>query len=238
MRLYHIMDLQGLGFHHVHQGFLLYVKTANKMGQDNFPEQVEKIFVLNAPWLFQTVLNFVKTTISAATLAKLTIIKDLNSEIDQLKEHFDDETIEKINQLCMKDFGQKSLSDCSSISVPARSKFRVYLPLPPHEAKEEFIALTAECTIEKKNIAINLIGRTEDNIDETPLESDILLESYLLSSSNTLAIRNFSIPNPYVSILIEFDNSKSLLTSKQVNYKTTFAIQKFFEHEKEQKDNL
>jgi hypothetical protein len=217
------MDLQGLGFHHVHQGFLLYVKTMSKMSQDNFPEQVEKIFVLNAPWIFQTVLNFVKGAISAATLAKLTFVKDIKTGMDQLREHFDDETIEKINQLCLKDFDKKASSDFSSVSISAGSKFRTYLPLPPHEEKEEFIALNAEFSIEKKNITINLFGRVEDSVEDHALESDSLIETFLLSSSDKLTVRNFSISGKFKSVILEFDNSKSILTSKQVNYKTLFV---------------
>ncbi len=218
------MDLQGLGFHHVHQGFLLYIKTANLIAQDNFPEQVEKIFVLNAPWIFYTVLNFVKGTIAAATLAKLVFIKDINSGMDALKEHFDDETIDKINQLLLKDFDKNGSSDFSCVTISAGSIFRAIFPLPSHEEKEEFIALNAEFSIEKKNILVNLFGRTDDSLEDLALESDSLIESFTLNSSDMLIVRKFSIARKFRSAILEYDNSKSLITSKTVNYKTVFIV--------------
>jgi hypothetical protein len=170
------------------------------------------------------VLNFVKSAISAATLAKLTPLKDIHSGMEQLKEHFDDETIEKINQLCLKDFDKLASSDFSSVSVSARSKYVAFLPLPSNEDNVDFLTLTAEFAIEKKDILINLVGRIEDVLDENSLNSDVLLESLSLSSEDKLSVRTFTIPTKFKSVLLEFDNSKSLFTSKQIKYKTHLAI--------------
>jgi hypothetical protein len=44
------------------------------MSADNYPETVQKVFVINAPWVFNSVFSMIKMLLPATTIAKIDIV--------------------------------------------------------------------------------------------------------------------------------------------------------------------
>jgi hypothetical protein len=224
MRLYHVMDLKGLGFQHVHQGFLMYVRTISQFGQDNFPEQVEKIFVLNAPWIFQTVLNFVKVGISAKTLEKLTPLDSATAD-EELSKYFSADLVQKIKELMEMEFDHSQVvqdDNKTQLTVEAYSSKQVTIPLPNSTGPQ---TVSAEFSINSKDIKIRLhISREEiTQEDDIGLDSAELLHSFSLSSGSESV--QLEIPEGASMLIVEFDNNHSLFTSKTVHYNIAVSSQ-------------
>ena len=51
-----------------------FVKTASKISQDNYPEMMGKMFIINSPMVFKTVWAVIKGWIDEKTRAKIEIL--------------------------------------------------------------------------------------------------------------------------------------------------------------------
>lgn len=51
-----------------------FVKTASKISQDNYPEMMGKMFIINSPLVFKTVWAVIKGWIDEKTRAKIEIL--------------------------------------------------------------------------------------------------------------------------------------------------------------------
>jgi hypothetical protein len=56
-----IMDLHGLGVGHLSRVNLNALQRLTKIDQNNYPECLGKLFIVNAPWIFGSVWGFIKT---------------------------------------------------------------------------------------------------------------------------------------------------------------------------------
>lgn len=82
------MDLKGVGLGQFWK-VSGYVQQASKIGQDYYPETMGKLFVLNPPWLFNTVWSVIKGYLDPATVEKIHILTDEK----QLLEHVSPENL-------------------------------------------------------------------------------------------------------------------------------------------------
>lgn len=51
-----------------------YVKAASNVSQNYYPERMGRFFIINAPWMFNTVWAFVKPWLDEVTVSKITIL--------------------------------------------------------------------------------------------------------------------------------------------------------------------
>lgn len=68
-----ILDLKGVGLTSFYQ-VKDYVMKASGIGQNYYPETMGKFYIINAPWGFSTVWNFVKPWLDEVTVAKIAIL--------------------------------------------------------------------------------------------------------------------------------------------------------------------
>jgi hypothetical protein len=68
-----IMDLKGVGLGKANSVYG-YVQAASAISQNYYPERLGKLYVINAPWGFSAVFNFVKRFLDPVTVNKIHIL--------------------------------------------------------------------------------------------------------------------------------------------------------------------
>jgi len=68
-----IMDLKGVGITNVPSVYG-YVKQASAISQNYYPERLGKLYLINAPWGFNSVFNFVKSFLDPITVQKIHVL--------------------------------------------------------------------------------------------------------------------------------------------------------------------
>ena len=68
-----IMDMKGVGVSRMPSVYG-YVKSASAISQDHYPERLGKLYIINAPWGFSGVFNFVKGFLDPVTVAKIHVL--------------------------------------------------------------------------------------------------------------------------------------------------------------------
>ena len=69
-----IMDLEGLGKQHLTGRGITYFKSIISASQDNYPETMGSLFIINAPWVFNIAWKMVRPLLHANTLDKIHIL--------------------------------------------------------------------------------------------------------------------------------------------------------------------
>ena len=75
-----VMDLQGMGKRHLAPRVLKLVSALFGVGQKMYPENVNRILVVNAPALFELGFSAVKPALHENTIAKISVVSSANSE--------------------------------------------------------------------------------------------------------------------------------------------------------------
>ena len=86
-----IMDLKGLALKNFNKVTRNFVSTIAKVDQDNYPEHLGTMFIINAPFIFTTIWAFVKPLLDKRTTAKIHVLG--TKYMDQLKEFIEPENI-------------------------------------------------------------------------------------------------------------------------------------------------
>ena len=68
-----IMDMKGVGLTKVSSVYA-YVKQASVISQNDYPERLGKLYIINAPWGFSTVWSVVKGWLDPVTVQKIHIL--------------------------------------------------------------------------------------------------------------------------------------------------------------------
>lgn len=90
-RIHFILDCSGMSFSsYDHNMFLLCAKHV----QENYPDNVEHIFVFPVGWLLNTVLNIGRPFLAADTLSKMSFMVE-GETTQELLRHFGDEEVEE-----------------------------------------------------------------------------------------------------------------------------------------------
>ena len=74
MRACKIMDLQGLGRQHLTTRGIAYFKAVIAASQDNYPETMGSLFIINAPWVFSVAWRMLQPLLNENTLDKIHIL--------------------------------------------------------------------------------------------------------------------------------------------------------------------
>ena len=69
-----VMDLEGLGKQHLTGRGIAYFKSVISASQDNYPETMGSLFIINAPWVFNIAWKMVRPLLHANTLDKIHIL--------------------------------------------------------------------------------------------------------------------------------------------------------------------
>lgn len=68
-----IMDMKGVGISKMTSVYG-YLKLVSSISQDNYPERLGKLYIINAPWGFSSVFSFVKGFLDPVTVAKIHVL--------------------------------------------------------------------------------------------------------------------------------------------------------------------
>jgi hypothetical protein len=78
----YIMDMQGWQYKMMYQGVFDFIKSLSKIGQDNYPEVMYEMFLVNTPFVFLGVWNIVKFWVDEKTRSKVKVLgKDFQHEL-------------------------------------------------------------------------------------------------------------------------------------------------------------
>jgi hypothetical protein len=69
-----IRDLNGVGFEHLSARGQEIIRAVIAIASDNYPELMRKAFMINTPWIFNTVWFFIKGLLAAKTVAKISMM--------------------------------------------------------------------------------------------------------------------------------------------------------------------
>lgn len=86
-----IEDLGGLGWSHLSSATTDLAKSIIQLDESHFPESMHKMFIINTPWIFNTVWKIIKPIVSERTVAKIEICG--SDYLDKLREVMDDDQI-------------------------------------------------------------------------------------------------------------------------------------------------
>eukprot|EP01034_Spumella_vulgaris_P029848 gene29847-36968_t len=89
-----IRDLGGVGFEHLGSKGQEIIKSVVALASDNYPELMRKCYMINTPWVFNTVWYFVKGLLAAKTIAKVSVMGSAFQE--ELAKEIRPENIPKI----------------------------------------------------------------------------------------------------------------------------------------------
>ncbi|EXJ88913.1 hypothetical protein A1O3_01977 [Capronia epimyces CBS 606.96] len=68
-----IMDMKGVGVSKIPSVYG-YLKSVSAISQDYYPERLGKLYIINAPWGFSSVFNFIKGFLDPITVAKIHVL--------------------------------------------------------------------------------------------------------------------------------------------------------------------
>lgn len=101
-----IIDLKGCSFQSLTQEVYVYIKNIINIGNTYYPETIYKMFIINTPFVFNTVWSLIKPLIPKRTREKIHILKTGEENIlyefidrDKLPENMDFTNIENSNNI-------------------------------------------------------------------------------------------------------------------------------------------
>ena len=68
-----VVDLEGVGRHHLNAEFLKRIHQQVRIGEENYPEGIRRILITRAPWIFSTIWNLVKNFLNESTREKIEV---------------------------------------------------------------------------------------------------------------------------------------------------------------------
>lgn len=79
-----IRDLHGVGWEHLGAKGQEIIRVVVSLASDNYPELMRRTYMINTPWIFNTVWYFVKGLLAPKTIAKVAVMgSNYKSEITQ-----------------------------------------------------------------------------------------------------------------------------------------------------------
>eukprot|EP00474_Spongospora_subterranea_P004597 CRZ05055.1 hypothetical protein [Spongospora subterranea] len=89
-----IVDLNGLNSSHISKNVYQYIKSCAEIDQKYYPEALNRMFVVNAPFLFSAIWRVIKPWVEPRTSEKISITRNGN----------EDELLKIIDRDCLPDF--------------------------------------------------------------------------------------------------------------------------------------
>jgi len=208
-----VFDLDGLGVHFLDQAFIGYFRAIAKIAQENYPEMMGRIYIVNVPWAFSIFWKIITPMLQPFTLSKIQV---LGAEWkDKLKDGIELSNLpDYLGGSCSE---HKSSGGCvqlvdpdegfTKVVVGARSQHELKIKL---EAKSELVSW--EFRLDSNNIGFGVTYEGEDK-KETVIE-----ESSKHEASIDLISGGAKVTGPG-TLKLTWDNSFSLLTGKTIFYR-------------------
>ena len=206
-----IMDLQGLGKQHLTGKGIGYFKSVISASQDNYPETMGGLFIINAPWVFNIAWKMVRPLLHANTLDKIHI---LGSDYQKVLQHYIDPQhipVEFGGQCTCNGRGCVPLydpeADMTKVHVKAGGKYVHSLHIPAahsaHSVQYEFRLHAHDISF---GISFSSAGKTEQLVPPSRCG-----HNEMVSDAVTVAGEG--------ELHVLFDNTYSRFTSKNVLFR-------------------
>jgi len=244
-----IWDFKGMGWSHRHRVSTL--KFTSALARDHYPERVEKLIFLNAPWMFPALFKLVKPFIDTRTLHK----------IDIMPSPFQKRLLELIDEDSLPaEYGGKCQCSGGCVSVVEKEMLEKELELEKKDQEKEHMELkqqtinarySAVVTVhsggyleeEKKNKDFGFFGWSMNvashdiklTVTFTPDDKKSSPVTVLSETRCSTHEGSFTALEPG-RLDVTFDNTYSRLRSKTINYAVTFATQ--HDHEDKEKESI
>jgi len=85
----YVMDMRGFGISKFGSDMRAFLKTFTKIASENYPEVMEKTYIVHAPWVFQKVWGFVAPLLDPRTASKFVILGGPSEFLPRLQAHLD-----------------------------------------------------------------------------------------------------------------------------------------------------
>eukprot|EP00743_Colponemidia_sp_Colp-15_P001514 GILK01001654.1.p1 GENE.GILK01001654.1~~GILK01001654.1.p1 ORF type:complete len:442 (+),score=79.64 GILK01001654.1:100-1326(+) len=212
-----ICDMTGMTMGKMNKALYAILKSLSSIDQDNYPEQLNKLFVVNAPGIINVVWNVVKPWLNPVTKSKIDIIG--GSGRDKLLAFIDADQLPdflggacKCSGGCLPWYGEKDgsgsfLGKYLEADVPAKKfqDFPIRIEEPNSKVNWEFISRGSNI-----NFGVTFTPDAGAAVNVEALKSvnsaqDIIKGEFVAPSIGTVTVR--------------FDNSDSWFKSKSVQYK-------------------
>jgi len=249
-----VWDFKGLNWAHRQRAAI--VKYTAQLAKDHYPERVEKMIFINAPWMFPALFRLIKTFMDPHTLSKIEFIQ--GNPTKRLLELIDADNLpEEYGGTCKCDGGCVPVVDRETLEKEAAlekekektdKKEEVVMDL-----KEQQVAARFSTTVsvhsggyleeERKNRDFGLFGWC------VKLASYDIKLTATFTPDNKESSKVTVIPETRCSTHegsfmatepgrfdLTFDNTYSRLRSKTIKYAITFATQ--HDHEDKEKESV
>jgi phosphatidylinositol/phosphatidylcholine transfer protein len=211
MRVSKVLDLSGLGIRALHRQGLSYLQTCIRMGQDNYPEMLGNLYIINAPWLFKSLWAIVKPWLEPATLEKITVLGADYATVLR----------ERIDPNDLPDWAGGECTDCkdgcvvdidpdtgmTELPVTAKSVETIKFPIKSEGAHVSWEFRTVSRDIGFRADFISANG------DTVSVEPDTRPQSHKINVRGSYAAPSAG------TLQLTFDNTFSRWTGKTVKYK-------------------
>eukprot|EP00475_Leptophrys_vorax_P017108 TRINITY_DN2364_c0_g1_i1.p1 TRINITY_DN2364_c0_g1~~TRINITY_DN2364_c0_g1_i1.p1 ORF type:complete len:330 (-),score=102.86 TRINITY_DN2364_c0_g1_i1:109-1098(-) len=197
-----VFDLNGLGFKHLHRQALGNMQTMLAVGQANYPEMIDKIFVVNAPSMFSTLWALIKPMLNPRTCAKVVVLG--SGSYDQLYEYIDPSELPVW-------LGGYNLNDMSAAYDPKEGCADIYVRARSTETKRVPVKAGEKAVwdIRISNFDV-IVEVTFEYADSN--KKDVLVEKKKYKD----AINGELQSTEAGTLVVSFDNSYSFMTGKTV----------------------
>jgi len=203
--------LKGLGTHHLHRQGVKYFHHIIYFTQSFYPEQMGRLYIINAPWVFTLAWKIVKPWLNEVTLAK---IKVLGSNFPSvLQKDIDAGNLPKVlGGACGCEGGcvweVAANEGFTSINVKAREKFEL-----KKNVDEKGLLVSWEFRTLSKDIGFAVVFTAKD-----AKQSQTIVPLTRMPAHMQAVDGGFAAPSAGTVTLI-WDNSYSKLTSKHLLYR-------------------
>jgi hypothetical protein len=219
-----VQDCQGLGWKHLYRPAIGVLQKLFKMDQDNYPESLRKMYVVNAPKLFTVVYAMVKPLVDPRTLQKVIVLG--SSFKEELLKVMDEDQLPKVlggsckmhEGECMpkggkfpdvkrgaSTVGDDEDSETFEVTIASQDKHE-------HEVKidDDESVLAWQFKTENHNIGFAVFRKVDNNAREAILEH----QKY---DAHEEVIEN-SLPVTPGHYILHWDNTFSRFRKKQLTY--------------------
>lgn len=211
-----VMDLQGMGKRHLAPSVLKLVSGLFGIGQKMYPENVNRILVVNAPKLFELGFSAVKPALHENTIKKIAVASSANTELlgEMLGgNHRLPTFLGGMDTDCT--IGHPEVDDADWVVVRAGERYTQQLHVPP--ASEGSGVRVATISFQSRSFGARFsVWRQPDFQVVRPSERVCVRERQLYPSHVHLQRVEMPLGLEGCMLELEFDNSDSWMTALEV----------------------
>jgi len=211
-----IMDLSGLGRQHLNRKGMAWFQRIIQVSQDNYPEMLGSLYVINTPWVFEICWKMVKPWLNENTLSKIQILG--SNYQDTLRKVIDPTDLPKLfggECTCESKGGCVLQIDADQgmtlVDIGARNTHTVEIPISDSDLGVKGSSILWEFRTRKHNLAFGYKFVNSKGVTIT------IVENKKYDSDSELVCGSYNATETGVFSLI-FDNTYSRFTGKSLLY--------------------